>query len=96
MAERVIGTVKEQCTHRYRFESIPHATRVIGDWISVYNHHSPHQALGPCARLPRHSDERLNLTRFSWVITVELDPVYCDVAVRRWEMATDRVSKPSL
>ncbi|WP_199489605.1 integrase core domain-containing protein [Pseudotabrizicola alkalilacus] len=22
-----------------------HATRAIGDWISFYNHHCPHQAL---------------------------------------------------
>ena len=25
-------------------------------------------------------------------IAMELDPVYCDVAVRRWEMATGRVA----
>ncbi|WP_220032363.1 integrase core domain-containing protein, partial [Pseudoroseicyclus aestuarii] len=33
------------CVHRHRFESIQHATRVIGDWISFYNHRRPHQAL---------------------------------------------------
>jgi putative transposase len=41
----VIRTLKEQCTHRHRFESIQHATRVIGDWISFYNNRRPHQAL---------------------------------------------------
>lgn len=45
MVERVIRTLKEQCVHRHRFESIQHATRVIADWISFYNHRRPHQAL---------------------------------------------------
>ena len=44
MVERLIRTLKEQCTHRHRFESIQHATRVIADWISVYNNRRPHQA----------------------------------------------------
>ncbi len=34
--------LKEQCVHRHRFESIQHATRVIGDWISFYNRKRPH------------------------------------------------------
>ena len=46
MVERVIRTLKEQCAHRYRFETLQHASRVIGDWISFYNHRRPHQALG--------------------------------------------------
>jgi putative transposase len=33
MVERVIRTLKEQCTHRHRFETLQHASRVIGDWI---------------------------------------------------------------
>lgn len=45
MVERVIRTLKEQCVHRHRFESIQHATRVIGEWISFYNNRRPHQAL---------------------------------------------------
>ncbi len=45
MAERVIRTLKEQCIHRQRFDSIQHATRAIDDWISFYNHRRPHQAL---------------------------------------------------
>ncbi|WP_386074373.1 integrase core domain-containing protein [Tropicimonas aquimaris] len=45
MVERVIRTMKEQCIHRQRFDSIQHATRAIGDWISFYNHGRPHQAL---------------------------------------------------
>jgi len=45
MVERVIRTLKEQCAHRHRFESIQHASRVIGDWIRFYNHRRPHQAL---------------------------------------------------
>jgi len=43
--ERVIRTLKEQCAHRQRFETLQHATRVIGDWIGFYNHRRPHQAL---------------------------------------------------
>lgn len=45
MVERVIRTLKEQCIHCRRFDSIQHATRAIGDWISFYNHRRPHQAL---------------------------------------------------
>ncbi|WP_199725345.1 IS3 family transposase, partial [Gemmobacter lutimaris] len=45
MVERVIRTLKEQCVHRKRFDSIQHATRAIGDWISFYNNRRPHQAL---------------------------------------------------
>ena len=46
MVERVIRTLKEQCAHRHRFETMQHASRVIGDWISFYNHRRPHQARG--------------------------------------------------
>ena len=46
MVERVIRTLKEQCVHRHRFESLQHASRVIADWIQFYNHRRPHQALG--------------------------------------------------
>lgn len=46
MVERVIRTLKEQCAHRHCFETLQHASRVIGDWISFYNHRRPHQALG--------------------------------------------------
>lgn len=45
MVERLIRSIKEQCVHRHRFESIQHANRVIGDWISFYNNRRPHQAL---------------------------------------------------
>jgi len=45
MVERVIRTLKEQCAHRHRFESVQQAGRVIGDWIRFYNHRRPHQAL---------------------------------------------------
>ncbi|WP_228028648.1 integrase core domain-containing protein [Donghicola mangrovi] len=45
MVERVIRTLKEQCTRRNRFESIQHATRINGDWISFYKSRRPHQAL---------------------------------------------------
>ncbi|WP_323000230.1 integrase core domain-containing protein, partial [Castellaniella sp.] len=33
------------CAHRHRFESLQHASHVIGDWIRFYNHRRPHQAL---------------------------------------------------
>jgi putative transposase len=46
MVERLIRTLKEQCVHRHRFETLQHASRVIADWISFYNHRRPHQALG--------------------------------------------------
>jgi putative transposase len=45
MVERVIRTLKEQCVHRHRFETLTHAMRTIGDWIHFYNHQRPHQAL---------------------------------------------------
>ena len=45
MVERVIRTLKEQCVHRHRFETLQHASRVIADWIQFYNHRRPHQAL---------------------------------------------------
>jgi len=45
MVERVIRTLKDQCVHRHRFETLQHASRVIGDWIGFYNHQRPHQAL---------------------------------------------------
>jgi putative transposase len=45
LVERVIRTIKEQCVHRQRFETLQHAARVLGDWIGFYNHRRPHQAL---------------------------------------------------
>ncbi|PTM75589.1 integrase core domain-containing protein [Cereibacter johrii] len=45
MVERVIRTLKEQCVHRQRFDSLQNAARAIGDWIAFYNHRRPHQAL---------------------------------------------------
>jgi putative transposase len=46
MVQRVIRTLKEQCVHRHRFETLQHARRVIADWVTSYNHRRPHQALG--------------------------------------------------
>lgn len=45
MVERVIRTLKEQCVHRHRFETLQHASRAIADWIQFYNHRRPHQVL---------------------------------------------------
>ncbi|WP_414898210.1 integrase core domain-containing protein [Rhodovulum sp. YEN HP10] len=45
MVERFIRTLKEQCVHRHRFESIQHAMRVIGDWLAFYNNRRPPKAL---------------------------------------------------
>ena len=45
IVERLIRTLKEQCIHRYRFESLQHANRVLSDWIQFYNERRPHQAL---------------------------------------------------
>ncbi|WP_313238547.1 integrase core domain-containing protein [Delftia acidovorans] len=41
----MLHTLKEQCVHRHRFESLQHASRLIRDWIHFYNHRRPHQAL---------------------------------------------------
>jgi putative transposase len=46
MIERVIRTLKDQCVHRHRFETQQHASRAIAEWIRLYNHRRPHQALG--------------------------------------------------
>lgn len=46
MMERVIRTLKDQCVYRYRFETLQHASRVIGDWIGLYNNQRPHQSPG--------------------------------------------------
>jgi putative transposase len=46
LMERAIRSVKEQCVHRHRFETLQHASRVLGDWIGFYNQRRPHQALG--------------------------------------------------
>ena len=43
LVERVIRTLKEQCVHRHRFESLQHASRLIGDGIHFYNHRRPHR-----------------------------------------------------
>jgi putative transposase len=45
LMERVIRSLKEQCVHRQRFETLQHASRVISDWIGFYNQRRPHQAL---------------------------------------------------
>lgn len=45
MMERLIRSLKEQCVHRQRFESLSHASRAISDWITFYNTKRPHQAL---------------------------------------------------
>jgi len=50
MVERVIRTLKEQCMHRQRFETLEHLSRVIGDWIAFYNHRRPTRPWG-CERL---------------------------------------------
>lgn len=45
MVERLIRSLKEQCVHLQRFESLSNATRAVGDWIQFYNHKRPQQAL---------------------------------------------------
>lgn len=45
MVERVIRTLKDQCVHRHRFETLQHASRVIGDWFGFNNHRRHYQAL---------------------------------------------------
>ena len=48
MVERVIRTLKDQCVHRHRFETLQHASRVISDWISFYNNGRPHDLISRC------------------------------------------------
>ena len=43
MVERLIRTLKEQCVHRHRFETLQHASRVISEWVGFYNNRRPHQ-----------------------------------------------------
>ena len=45
MVERVIRTHKDQCVHRHQFETLQHASRVIADWIGLYNRRRPRLAL---------------------------------------------------
>ena len=45
LVERVIRTIKEPCVHRQRFETLQHASRVLGDWIGFCSQKRPHQAL---------------------------------------------------
>lgn len=45
MVELVTRTLKAQCVRRPRFETLPHASRVIADSIRFSNHRRPHQAL---------------------------------------------------
>jgi Integrase core domain len=45
MVERVIRTLKEECIHCQRFDSIQHVSRGISDWISFSDHRRSHQAL---------------------------------------------------
>jgi putative transposase len=45
VVERVIRTLKEQCVQRHRFETLQQAARVIGVWISFYNHRPSQQTL---------------------------------------------------
>ena len=45
MMERLIRSLKEQSVHRHRVKSLAHASRVIGDWIQLYNQKRPHQAI---------------------------------------------------
>ena len=59
MVERVIRSLKEQCIHRQRFETLQHASRVISDWIHFYNNRRPHQALA--MRTPAQTYESFKL-----------------------------------
>jgi AraC-like DNA-binding protein len=78
MVERVIRTLKEQCIHCQRFDSLQHAGRIIGDRIQYYNDRrsdqapdmkSPAEALGLGPRtVQRRLDE--NGLNFRTLVTV--------------------------
>ncbi|WP_235049555.1 integrase core domain-containing protein, partial [Bordetella bronchiseptica] len=73
MVERVIRTLKEQCVHRHRFETIQHASRVIGDWIRFYNDRRPHQALGmktPAEAYALAEPEQVSLGQYTGAVTL--------------------------
>ena len=38
IVERVIRTIKDQCVHRHRFETLQLASQASADWIDWYNH----------------------------------------------------------
>lgn len=75
MVERVTRTLKEQCAHRQRFETLQHASRVIGGWIQFYNEKRPHQALKMKTPAQAYA-EAAELCRNSWVIT-QMRKGYC-------------------
>lgn len=64
MIERVIRTFNEQCAHRHRFESMPRKQPASSPTGSASTTPAALIRLLPCARLPRHSDERLYLSSF--------------------------------
>ena len=58
LVERVIRTLKEQSVHRHRFESLQHASRLIGGF-HFYNHRRPHEAIAPAHDMPLEEFKRL-------------------------------------
>ena len=62
LVKRVIRSLKEQCVHRQRFETLQHASRVIGDWMYFYNNQRPHQALK--MKTPSQKFEELKLAAY--------------------------------
>ncbi|WP_240754381.1 IS3 family transposase [Lampropedia aestuarii] len=44
MAECVIRTLKDPCVHRYSFERLQHASRVVADWVGLHNKQRPYLA----------------------------------------------------
>jgi len=49
MMDRQIRTLKEQCVHRLRFETLQHSIRVISDWVGFlqYPEASPGAGMTP-------------------------------------------------
>ena len=68
MVERVIRTLKEQCLHRQRFDSIRTQTGPPATG-SVYMTNAALIRPEPNAPHPRHLDQRPNMSRLSWVNT---------------------------
>ena len=44
-AERWVGTVRRECTHRILIVNEPHLATVLADYTAHYNRHRPHRAL---------------------------------------------------
>ncbi|WP_259165324.1 hypothetical protein [Comamonas sp. BIGb0152] len=91
MAERVTRTLKQQCVHRHRFESLRNASRVLGDWIG-FCWTAPGQARTVGASQSPDSHDRYPHRPSIYLIACRI-PV---VSVYRFEANKEQLSKGTL